>query len=542
VQNSGSDDERNVVPRWRAPNALAGWEIASQRRLPDAAPIEIAQFQEDLDRWRSEGSLEAAADIFAAGLIANDRHVIWEGGLKLIAHESEVEENLIEAVKRELTAGTKPGALRRKLAKLEASRAYVYQTIKMLKRRIKLYPRDPITALELARHYAILGQYDKSERLIQWAHSLAPNERIILRSMVQFYDLIGNIQDALPYIRQADIFKYDPLVQSAEIAASELSGKATKVGKSALQSVRSGRGLSKSRSELALAFATMENNAGSSERAVFKIVQAALANPTENATAQAIWLGEQSSRAFSARFPSFSVQEDAFEARAYLAFDEERFFDAAKLAYRWGLDQPMQAHPLSFLCTCIAVYLDDARPAIDPARIILLRHAGDWTAVNAALLAFVANDLPDEARLALKQLKLVAGTGLGRVFATAGEGLYEFTFGDPITGRESYLSAMRLAREKSRTDLVFSAAAFYVFCESQVGIVSSDEVGQAIATLDRLLPRVPAPGRVDAERLWSRLKQRMVRHSEESSMPPKRNVRPYSAPIPLSTLLDHLDA
>lgn len=505
MQNNSADDGRTVIPRWRSLIATAPWELRSARSVGDLQ-LSSTSLQDDLARWRSEKSLEAAHDIFSTGLITGEKALIWEGGIQIVSNPDLFDERVLESVKREIRPDTELREIRDNLSRLESNKNYVRSTIRMLKRRIRDYPRDVVTALELSRHYALAGEYEKSHSWLYRAYLQAPNNRLILRAAVQLADISGGTDEALSMIWRSAALKYDPLIQSAEIAAADKAGRGSKVAASAKRRLRGRKSLAKVESELALGVATLESSAGLSEREVFKMVSAGISDPTENALAQAVWLGDQSNRSLSARFPKLNVSDDAFEARANILFEAKQYGMALQAAYHWFNDQPFQAHPLNFICTCAAVYYDEPREAAYFADVILDRHVGDWNAVNSALLLLVEIGEETKALRALLLLEGLARNEVVRAFAKAGRGMFEFRFGDTEYGRQSYLAAISHARSAQRRDLIFTAATFYLIGEARYGSISPKDLGDAIATLDRYVNRVPPSSRHDSTRLWERAK------------------------------------
>ena len=506
MQSNSSNDTRNVIPRWHSLNAMAPWELESAQRLDRAVIVTPELYADELARWRAEGSLASAADIFSTGLTTSDRSLIWEGGLKLIGREKEVEERLIESVKREIAPKRDLRVFREKIASLEQNTGYLRSTIRLLKRRIIQYPRNAVLTLELSRHYAILGQNDQALNWLMRAYALAPNNRMILRALVQFHDVIGDLRSSLPYLWKSDGLKYDPLIQSAEVAAAEISGRGSKTASILKRKFKGLPTVSRSQSEAALALATLEHANGISERAVFKLVKAGLFNSTENAFAQGVWIGEKTTRTLMTRFPELKIQDDAFEARANIYFDAKEYKLAIGEAYKWSLDQPFQAHPLAFICNCAAIYTNDPSLGKKYADIIMSRHSNDWSAVNAALMVYNEIKSFDRAREALSILRRLADSSSVRSFVHAGSGLVYFSTGELEPARESYMEAIKLAKNANRRDLTFSAVAFYVLGEARFGHCAADELGTVILLLERILNKMDHPDRNHLAGLLDRVK------------------------------------
>lgn len=507
MQNSSTEETRNVIPRWRSPVVMEGWELSSAQTHADVRPIRPEDYTDRLERWRKRGGAEAGNDIFAAGVALSDKRMIWEGGMMLLADSDNLEPRLIEAVQREITAQPDIWSVRTRRSILEQNDSYVRATIRMLKMRFSLYPRNPILALELSRHYCILGQYGKAERWLMISLSLAPENRVILRAAVQFYDVVGDLAASLPFLWRADGLKYDPLIQSAEVAATEISGKQSRTAATLRRQLKGVKAVNRIRSEAALALATLEHNSGLPERTVFKLVSAGLADPTENALAQAIWVGDQSQRTIKERLPDLNVDESAYEARAYLLFEKRNYELALSAGFMWSADQPFQAHPLAFICTCSAFYASDPYKGLAAADRIIQRHAMDFSAVNAALLTYSSCRIQAKAKAALAILARLAGSRVEDIFVDAGRGLVSYAEGDLSAAQTHYTTAIRAAGSMKRVDLAFRAAAFYILGETVNGSPSKVELEKSIVSLEKVLRRVPVEGRLDADQLWDKVKE-----------------------------------
>ena len=173
--------------------------------------------------------------------------------------------------------------------------------------------------VDMARHYAMLGQLTHAARAMQNGLILAPNSRFILRSAVRLYVHSQDPERALHTLGQSDVISRDPWLRAAEIAVSGLMEKTPPRLRQTRRALRSGSLDHRHVSELASAVATFEMHAGSnkSARRLFNI---ALEFPTENSVAQADWAAE--------RIHGISLNKDhfllprTFEAKAIDHFNK----------------------------------------------------------------------------------------------------------------------------------------------------------------------------------------------------------------------------
>jgi tetratricopeptide (TPR) repeat protein len=502
------EDERNVIPRWRSPAVLSSWEISSPRVVPGET-VTIERFADDLKLWREEGSIAAAVDIYDTGILLNDKSLQLEGAGPILRQAKDVPASLIESVRRSLASPPDLGERHMIMARHEQSRKYLASTVRMLKQRINESSRDIVSLLEIARLQAILGQPRSAERYIRQALAIAPNNRMVLRAAVQFYRIAGDVGQILPALWRSDGIKFDPLIQSAEIAAADLAQRGSKAAKSAVRSLKGLSEVGIIRSELALAVATLEMNSGVAQRQVFRLVRAGLPHGTENAVAQAVWLGDRTARTLQSRFPDLKLADDAYEAKTLTSFDQEDYAQAVIEAKNWLLDQPFQAAPLAHICTSHAIYLLTPQEAIPYAERGVQLHSHDWTVLNAAFLVFLRSGIFDRAKSTLAQLEKVANTAQIRAFAAAGAGMLAFAHHDVFAGRRNYELAIQESKRARRPDMVFSAFIFYLLGEISAGCMDRAATEDMFIKVDALIKKVPADNHDYCARLWRALKIQM---------------------------------
>ncbi len=498
-----------MIPRWRSPLVVDGWEIAAARDLGNV-PLTADLFADQLALWRKEATVAAAVDIYDTGILLSDEKLQLEGAGPILSNAKSVPPALLEDVRRSFARSEDLQSRRHRLSRLETNQAYLRSTIRLLKRRIINHPRDVLALLELSRLYVLSGQPASAERYVRQAIALAPNNRLVLRSATQFYKLVGDLGDVLPALRDSEAAKYDPLLQSTEIAAADLAGRGSRFAASALRSLKGVQEVGVQRSELALAVATVEHAAGLPQRRVFQMVKAGLARGTENAQAQAVWLGEQNSRSLEKLLPNLVLSDNAFEAKALALFEAEDYAGAAREARAWLADQPFEPDAISMVCNCHAIYLRSADVALSVANHGFELHPDNWTVQNAILLVYVRARKLKLASVALSNLTRLANTPAIQAFSLAGAGLLAFAQRDFPSGRLFYERAIYAAREAKRPDLVYSAAVFWVHAEGSAGIISVEVLASLDDVITKSAKRLPPSNRDYASKLWKVVKQECI--------------------------------
>ena len=407
MQSSSKDEHRNVVPRWRSLRVTPGSELRSEVRYPDSSVFLPEAFQSDLDIWRKESSLSAATDILDLSILTSDKTLLLEATRRIRPFLQQARPTLIDTVKRLHRPSEMSVSAISRSASLEQNEAYLRRSIAMYKRRIIDTPRDMLSYLEAARLYTTIGMYDKSEHYLRIALALCPNDRFVLRAITQFYSVVGDIGQALAPLWSSGALKYDPWIQSAEIAAAGLSSRGSRIASHAMRNVRGAKNLGVECTELALGLATLELEAGAKQRKVFQIVRSAVSQSTENALAQAVWLSEQTGRAFASRFPDIELRESAHEARTLDFAEKGMFVEASVEARFWLADQPFQSQPAIYLMNLSSVQLDDPEAVLSVARRSIRLHPTDWNVLNAALMVFARAKIMKQAFETAKSLEKI---------------------------------------------------------------------------------------------------------------------------------------
>lgn len=499
--------DRNVIPRWRA---LAGIDRAEAQSLPRFSEQTHRNLKEDYTQffpiWKAEDPITYASELFDAFAITQDISLLMQAHGIVKQHIARAPKRLIESINSSLISPQSPAEFRRSAAHRERDESYLRRTIKLLKSRINEFPRDALACLEIARIYTIMGHFSKAENFLHRSRVLAPDDRIILRSTLQFYDVVGDLYNGLKIVRKSSRLQFDPWLQSGEVAASTLLGKTSAVTKLKSVTNLAKSPIQKNQSELAMALATLERQNGVKERQVFQLVKRALAHTTENGFAQAVWLSERSSRDFASRFPDVQPGSDAFEAKLALALEREEFADAAGFAELWLEDQPFSAAALIRLLNIRTTLLHPDDISIAWARRGMAVHGDDWHVFNALVLHFAEAGLFDEAASALISLDRNAPAGLNRAFVDAAEGYLAFSIGEFTKARAAYERALTTTRGAGDIDLVLNCMMFWFKSELRNNLISPSDASQIISYIDKNISRVSKGEASNLNNIWKSIK------------------------------------
>ena len=194
IQNT-TQKERHTLPRWNS--------LTNAQKIGELSPLKVSsgtlQIPEEYDldnllrQWKEEKNLPLAMEIISAAVLSSRQDDI-----------SEVEYYARTAVSD--LAADNP-LLAELLFDAAPTSSYLgnehHIRVERLKKTIIEYPRNSLLWSELSREYTILGQEKKSARAIHIAHSLAPGNRLVLRSLARFYSHSGDPEKAIFYLQRS---------------------------------------------------------------------------------------------------------------------------------------------------------------------------------------------------------------------------------------------------------------------------------------------------------------------------------------------------
>ncbi len=512
-----------MIPRWRPIVAIEKRDLASLGRFKDVAPLHRTEdFTDQISIWCQEGSLEAASDIFDTYLITGDSNLLRLANSIFEKHADEIPPRLRFAIESAHEPANDTLELRRSIAYRETDKNYVWKTIAVQKRRISEYPRDALAYLELARLYTICGHFEKAEEQLDIARSLAPENRVILRSTLKFYHIISDLKTGLGILRRSDRIRFDPWIQSAEVATSNALQTTSRFHNRKLVHQLKDGSVTRDSTELAMAIATLEKAHGVTERKIFKLVRQALPKSTENGFAQAIWLSNHSSREFLDRFPESKPSSEAYEAKLKLALAANDFQAAAGFAELWVEDQPFSQDAIIRYLNLLAVHTGPDQRSISFARRAAKIFNESWHVLNAALLLLVEAGELNAAHDVLIKLRRETPQGASRAFVQAAEGFYAFARGDFLTGREAYEAAAKTARQHRSNDLIVNSAMFWLRCEMVNGLISQECIKGISDRIDLAIKKGRLQDRHHLTNTWGAIKRKAAEVKLPESAPDAR--------------------
>ena len=452
MTSEGHYKNRQLIPRWNVSRTAFGIGDSLDLHGRSHSRTEHPLLSKKKNTWNVEQSTWSGIDYL---------------GTALVLHSLD-DPAVFEAVHR-LSTFRLSGS---QLAVLEAIRgdgesaptdtediAHALRLVPELRQRLRKNPRDAISWIDLAYLCELHGASRRAERHIRTAVDLAPDNRLVLRSMARFYTHREDPETALHYLRRSRFLPRDPWLLSAEISISEIQGSRSKY-------IRVARRLSDSldtspfnKSELLGALSTVEFCHATSKKLGRRWLREALVDPNENTLAQAEHLISNHNLGLDLDGKEAPLDHEVRTRRAYWA---QSFDEAVSHARRWAQYQPLSSGPLVAGSFLLLTMIDDPIGAIEFIRSAE-RHStySDPMVVNNLACALASAGRVEEAR---RELRRVSGSEVreGEETAlTATRGLVAFREGNIQAGIENYERALEALRSTKDYERVALASIFF---------------------------------------------------------------------------------
>lgn len=348
----------------------------------------------------------------------------------------------------------------------------VGSNLAQLKHWTSLYPRNAIAWMDRAFYYVLLGQSRKAEKCVRIALALGASNRFILRASTRFWMHVDRPDVALNNLRRSDLLRVDPWIAGAEVAVSDRAEVHPADIKRARRMLADKSFSPFSVSELAASLATLELGAGA-RRASKRLLQQALADPTENALAQV----EYVARIFEMPIRATQLPTVApFEARTRSNYREGDFRHALINSVDWYYFQPFESRSAVFATYIASTCVEEYDVAIEIAKSAMDTSAENFAVLNNLIFALARADRVDEARLLLPRALAWASDSRLRAVMSATEGAVWFRAGRWQRGRTLYRKAVEQFREIRDSRAEGIALWFWSQEETRIGSEKAPEL------------------------------------------------------------------
>ena len=316
--------------------------------------------------------------------------------------------------------------------------------IHALKRRLQVEPRNGLAWVDLARHYAALGQHDHGRRSISLGLSNACENRFTIGSAVRFWLHHDDPEKGLDLLRKHPaLLKRDPWLAAAEISVAMVANRRQRFAKTGITTLKSQKFGALHLSELASALGTLELEAGN-RRLARQFYLQSLECPTDNAIAQLEWASNQID---DIRLePEHLENPHSFEARAQTSYSLGRWSDSFFQCQGWLNDEPFSRRPAILGSFVASTHLDDYGSAVAIAMRGLQANPTDQYLLNNIAFAYASDNNVSAARKYYNQIApddICAALSRATWLATGGA--IAFREGNSIGGRQLYRDAIESA-------------------------------------------------------------------------------------------------
>ncbi|WP_375210088.1 hypothetical protein [Hyphomonas jannaschiana] len=509
--------DRKPIPKLTPFSRLEDVEIAScgPFRFPEELMETHREYTEALYyQWRDQPTIENALSVVNAATALEDtflfvgpaKQVLSAPGVRLLARRS-----------AEIVLGKR----------LEAdvfipSEDQPYEQIHYLRKRAIEHPRNPHVWADLARAHTFVGNMKAAFRCFQTALELAPDDRFTLRVLTRFAVHLGAKDvkrgltgvEAQEFVRAALInsnrCKFDPWIQSAEIAFSDHLNKSPFSVRHARSVLSSGNHQSRTTSELSSALGTLENSHGSHKKAQ-QLIRSSLIDPTPNALAQATWLESEERIKIGTDLEQLGIGI-VHEAAAYHELSEGNWRGALFRLQQWQSEEPFSVNVAaqgSFLATGMAYDLEAALGFCERG---LRYNPGSWLLRNNRIVALSLQGNGEKARAELNSLVRDEHNWKDNITLCATCGIVSFAIGDPEAGRSWYTRAAELADKSKDINNRFRVRVHWLHEEYKYGELDSESLKQITSVLEKFSKRHRLPKSTTA--IWANIKSQLEDRSD----------------------------
>ena len=482
------NDDRYIIPRWRSfRDTVRTTELDYAESAPSMAhSAASAEFLANrLADWEAHRTVGHASDLVGAAVAIGRPKEVTEAAYFLLDQNRVVSpwarEIALDAIGyADNTVNESP------LDSVQLAQTFHAQ-VRALRRMLRLEPNDPITWVELARNYAILGHTSHARRCILAALQLAKNNRFVLRAATRFLLHEEDAEMAHRILLRAESTPFDSWLVAAEIAVGSIHSGRPKFVKNA-RKMLADESISEAHiTEVASAMATLELESGHYRKSK-KLFRQSLRNPTENSMAQAVWAARKHIvLSISNEFESVA---HSYEARTLHSVLEGNWNDCIDPCRSWHYYQPFSRRPCIQGSFVAATALEDFQCGVEFATMGLNANPNDFMLLNNFAFSAAQCGMVDQAenKLARASRLALSSTDLAVFKATAG--LVSFRKREIGRGRRLYLdarSSIKSLRSKERDKLDAFATTFHAIEEFRANTGEGEKICAEALRLLRLV-------------------------------------------------------
>ncbi|HEY8659014.1 MAG TPA: hypothetical protein VIL78_08250 [Hanamia sp.] len=437
---------RNVIPRWRGFNETLSLgelsPISDPNFVTNTDFINSTQHQQKIFDWKINKTISNAIELLNSSYIVDDQENLSETASFLKSGQLNIAPSirhfsnkilLINPLKVEPEPNTS----------FENFDSIIGGLIKKFRQSVSINQNNPISWLELARLYLIIGKEKAAERCIFVGLQLAPDNRYVSRVVSRYFTHYGDLKMARKVLKLNTAFSLDPWLISADIGISTLYNKSSFHIKRGTELINSKNYSAYDLNELFSALATQELHAGSVKNSR-KLYNDSLINPNDNSLAQAVWAKSQITD-LNLTQSTFEKVSHISEAKAYFYFNSKKWNQAYSNTIQWFIDQPFSRDPAGFGSFIASSILEKYDDAIKISQYGLKATPGDFTLMNNLAYSYLKKNDTATAHSIINKINPQALNDREKVIYSATKGLLMYKLGHTETGEKLYNEASQFA-------------------------------------------------------------------------------------------------
>lgn len=457
--------ERRIIPRWRnIDSASSAGELVVEKTGDRIDPLMDSFFRRHLEEWRDDRTLQSAVDIVGFAIVSGQNELAKDQAKYILDRKSDVSVN-ITRIAEQLIGLSPQNAHESHGSFTDGFVQSLKNEINLLKRKLRRWPRNALTWLELARIYTILGYEQKAEQAVTVALGLGRCNRYVVRSAARFFVHLGKPDVAKETLIKTDGFIGDPWLMATEIAVSTIIGRSSKNIGRGMRVVERGQLRPRDISELACALGTEEIASGAN-KAAKKLFIRGLVEPNDNSLAQALWATDV--------IGSLEIQRkidvpNSYEVKAQIASKNRDWATALENCMQWLVDEPYSGRPAILGSHIASTLMERFDCGEELCRFAMRANPNDDTLKNnlAVILAYKGDTVG--ARKIFSTIGDLERKGRVGAVLKATAGLIRYREGEIEKGRELYLGAIKYAEKHGDHFLKGSALLHMSREESRIG-------------------------------------------------------------------------
>lgn len=497
---------RFAIPRWRDFKETSNsGELSKGKNIIGPKSINIS-CKKQLENWKTKPSIGNALELVNSAFVSNEK-VLAEDAAKFILQNCNDNKNPIIKIAQDILKENKED-------KVGLVSSYTFETlddkikvkIREIRKRLKVFPSNPVLWIDYARWHTVIGKFSNAERSIKTAIQLAPTNVFVLRCAVRFFihkskhDIYDkdSITFALQLIRKNPATKFDPWLMATEISLCSYLQKTSNLMKAGFTLIEAKNFSSFELAELTSALATVELYHSSSKSK--KLFNQSLVDPNENSIAQAQWASN-----IVGDLPVNLTLLNSHEASSYQNQFLEKWDDSFDSALNWLVDEPFSCEPAKHASYIAAALIDNNPLSIEICNIGLRSNPNEFALLNNKAYSQAVENQIEEAEKTFNKINSTPLNDNERAVYFATKGLIHYRNGDIEAGSALYDQAEALAKKNRDEILAFRVRLHKTRAEF---ICDCSKVDEQTA-ITRLMNEVSNFKRPDLSKAMDNLKKRL---------------------------------